>query len=197
MADHGGSVEGMVRVGTVSELKRSKNHMISTHVRAAGADAKSKPRAVLLALVNGHVHCLDRRCFHAGGPLDMGDIEELDGRTCIRCPWHRYAIDIETGDHVAEFHPIGADSAIYKRRHRCQRKHEARVDEKGGVWVRVGGGVAPATVQRQDKFASDRYAESSSSDDGNEEEPKTITLDLSSVVGGLSSASNPAGESEN
>lgn len=72
-----------------------------------------------------------------------------------------------------------------------------RVDEKGGVWVRVGGGVAPATVQRKDKFASDRYAESSSSDDGNEEEPKTITLDLSSVVGGLSSASNPAGESEN
>jgi len=35
-------------------------------------------------------------CFHAGGPLGIGDIEELlvddTPRSCIVCPWHFYKV---------------------------------------------------------------------------------------------------------
>lgn len=34
------------------------------------------------------LYCLDSVCFHAGGPLALGDVEELpDGRSCLKCPW--------------------------------------------------------------------------------------------------------------
>ena len=57
----------------------------------------------------------DSVCYHGGGPLAMGDIEEIPGdggdgggggggggggngsRTCVKCPWHSYLIDLETG----------------------------------------------------------------------------------------------------
>lgn len=28
----------------------------------------------------------------------IGDIEDVNGRACIVCPWHYYKIDVETGD---------------------------------------------------------------------------------------------------
>jgi len=37
---------------------------------------------------DGQLYCLDSVCFHAGGPLALGDIEELpDGKACLKCPW--------------------------------------------------------------------------------------------------------------
>lgn len=36
------------------------------------------------------VFCVDNLCYHNGGPLYMGDIEELKGgHVCIICPWHK------------------------------------------------------------------------------------------------------------
>jgi nitrite reductase/ring-hydroxylating ferredoxin subunit len=34
----------------------------------------------------------------AGGPLTAGDIEEVDGKACVSCPWHAYKVTIETGE---------------------------------------------------------------------------------------------------
>jgi hypothetical protein len=36
------------------------------------------------------VVCVDDKCYHNGGPLHQGDIEDFRGVTCIVCPWHRY-----------------------------------------------------------------------------------------------------------
>ena len=37
----------------------------------------------------------EARCPHAGGPLHLGDIEELpDGSLCLRCPSHRWAFSL-------------------------------------------------------------------------------------------------------
>lgn len=32
---------------------------------------------------------MDSVCSHMGGPLgEQGDIEDIEGSACIRCPWH-------------------------------------------------------------------------------------------------------------
>ena len=32
-----------------------------------------------------------------GGPLTIGDIEDVNGRECVRCPWHHYPVVLEDG----------------------------------------------------------------------------------------------------
>eukprot|EP00283_Hemiselmis_rufescens_P009936 CAMPEP_0173426760 /NCGR_PEP_ID=MMETSP1357-20121228/6141_1 /TAXON_ID=77926 /ORGANISM="Hemiselmis rufescens, Strain PCC563" /LENGTH=161 /DNA_ID=CAMNT_0014390477 /DNA_START=214 /DNA_END=699 /DNA_ORIENTATION=- len=48
--------------------------------------------------VEGKLFCMDSLCFHGGGPLTVGDIEEIDGKKCIDCPWHHYKVTIEGGE---------------------------------------------------------------------------------------------------
>ena len=43
-------------------------------------------------------YAIDAICFHAGGPLTLGDIEDVDGNPCIKCPWHHYLIKLDDGD---------------------------------------------------------------------------------------------------
>jgi nitrite reductase/ring-hydroxylating ferredoxin subunit len=77
-------------------------------------------RYVTLLRLEGKVYCIDSVCFHAGGPLvgshipylgscsvlqsrvltctlqraaqGVGDIEEVNGRACLVCPWHYYKV---------------------------------------------------------------------------------------------------------
>jgi len=44
------------------------------------------------------LHCIDSICFHAGGPLALGDIEDVDGNACLTCPWHFYKVSITDGN---------------------------------------------------------------------------------------------------
>lgn len=62
--------------------------------------------------------CMDSPCYHAAGPLGEGDlveVEDLAGKArsssasreippssilCIRCPWHRYLVSLNTGEEV-------------------------------------------------------------------------------------------------
>lgn len=34
----------------------------------------------------------------AGGPLGLGDIEDVNGHTCLVCPWHYYVVALENGE---------------------------------------------------------------------------------------------------
>ena len=36
-------------------------------------------------------------CTHLGGPLGEGTLEEVRGRTCVVCPWHGSAFDLDDG----------------------------------------------------------------------------------------------------
>lgn len=43
---------------------------------------------------------IDSICHHAGGPLTMGplqDIEELGNMRVVLCPWHRFMVSIDGG----------------------------------------------------------------------------------------------------
>ncbi|XP_051510031.1 Rieske domain-containing protein [Myxocyprinus asiaticus] len=55
-------------------------------------------RDILVLYHQGHFYAIDVRCYHSGGPLQQGDIEEFDGRPCIMCPWHKYKITLAEGE---------------------------------------------------------------------------------------------------
>jgi nitrite reductase/ring-hydroxylating ferredoxin subunit len=47
----------------------------------------------------GRLFCLDAACYHHGGPLAGGDIEETAAGGCVvLCPWHRYRIALGSGE---------------------------------------------------------------------------------------------------
>ena len=53
-----------------------------------------------LALTNidGNYTAMDNRCPHQGGPLGEGSIElGADGECWLRCPWHGWDFDPQTG----------------------------------------------------------------------------------------------------
>ncbi|XP_077991874.1 Rieske domain-containing protein-like [Glandiceps talaboti] len=55
-------------------------------------------RTLVIFYHNGDVFALDKYCYHAGGPLEVGDIEDIAGVSCIICPWHKYKISLATGE---------------------------------------------------------------------------------------------------
>lgn len=79
--------ESAVLVGKVEDFKASKR------IRTTVND-----REVVIFHHLGKFHALDLRCYHAGGPLHLGEIEDINGRACIVCPWHKYKIVLETGE---------------------------------------------------------------------------------------------------
>ncbi|KAL4623184.1 Rieske domain-containing protein-like [Arapaima gigas] len=55
-------------------------------------------RDVLVLYYNGVFHAMDMRCYHSGGPLQNGDIEEFNDKLCVVCPWHKYKITLLEGE---------------------------------------------------------------------------------------------------
>ncbi|XP_077386311.1 Rieske domain-containing protein [Festucalex cinctus] len=55
-------------------------------------------RDVLIIYHQGGFYALDYYCYHAGGKLETGDIEELGGTLCIICPKHKYKISLAKGE---------------------------------------------------------------------------------------------------
>ena len=53
---------------------------------------------VCMTHFEGTYTALDNRCPHQGGPLGEGSIEN----GWLRCPWHGWEFDLETGDMVAD-----------------------------------------------------------------------------------------------
>lgn len=58
----------------------------------------SSGRSVMLINVGGQVFCIDQACYHHGGPLLDGDIEDIGGRISVKCPWHGFQIELNTGE---------------------------------------------------------------------------------------------------
>ncbi|XP_069101791.1 uncharacterized protein [Argopecten irradians] len=76
-------------LGDVGHLKKLKCRRLYTE---EGDDL------VLVNIQDGkQFFVLDASCPHEGGPLDEGDIEDIDGRWVVLCPWHSYDYDLETG----------------------------------------------------------------------------------------------------
>ncbi|CAN9512437.1 unnamed protein product [Ophioblennius macclurei] len=55
-------------------------------------------RDVLIIHQRGVFYALDGYCYHAGGALQNGDIEDINGKLCIICPKHKYKISLADGE---------------------------------------------------------------------------------------------------
>jgi nitrite reductase/ring-hydroxylating ferredoxin subunit len=91
-------------------------------------------------------------CYHMGGPLDAGDIEDLglSSGPVVRCPWHSYKISLADGEGLYQTSP-----GVWKSKGRRQRVHAVRA-------VQVEGGKVQLQVRlltSGDEVASDSYNE--------------------------------------
>ncbi|KAL5020070.1 hypothetical protein ScPMuIL_002962 [Solemya velum] len=75
-------------VGEVALLKQKKCQRVFVE---EGED-------LVLLHTAGKFYAMEALCAHEGGPLDDGDIEDLDGRAVVVCPWHSFEFDLETGE---------------------------------------------------------------------------------------------------
>ncbi|XP_034389745.1 Rieske domain-containing protein [Cyclopterus lumpus] len=55
-------------------------------------------RDVLIISHQSGFYAIDSYCYHAGGELQNGDIEEIAGKLCIICPNHKYKISLAKGE---------------------------------------------------------------------------------------------------
>ena len=54
--------------------------------------------SMALTNIDGNYTAMDNRCPHQGGPLGEGSIEiGADGQCWLRCPWHGWDFDPQTG----------------------------------------------------------------------------------------------------
>eukprot|EP00965_Chrysotila_dentata_P225811 6195011-Pleurochrysis_carterae.AAC.4 len=67
-------------------------------------------RRVSVLRTDSGLHCMDSLCYHGAGPLTSGDIEEVNGRECIVCPWYIWCLLIYS------FAPAIVVSALPMRR---------------------------------------------------------------------------------
>lgn len=66
----------------------------SGRVKTVTADVHS----MALTNIDGEYTAMDNRCPHQGGPLGEGSIESgTDGQCWLRCPWHGWDFDPQTG----------------------------------------------------------------------------------------------------
>mmetsp|Transcript_7329 Transcript_7329/g.22575 ORF Transcript_7329/g.22575 Transcript_7329/m.22575 type:complete len:195 (+) Transcript_7329:44-628(+) len=114
-------------------------------------------RYVSLLRVRGQVYAIDSICYHAGGPLGAGDIEEIvvDSTRrvpCVRCPWHHYLLSLVDGEKWYSALERDADGKLVPagwKSSDCtlQRVHQVQ-ERRDGIYVRVSPGDA-----RSDKYA--------------------------------------------
>ena len=59
---------------------------------AAACSQESHGRKIMLVRSGAQVYATDAHCFHMGGHLWEGDIEDVDGHKCVVCPMHKYRV---------------------------------------------------------------------------------------------------------
>ncbi|KAL4613257.1 hypothetical protein GN956_G22579 [Arapaima gigas] len=60
--------------------------------------AEDGEHVVLVRMEDDRFWAMDSSCPHEGGPLELGDIEDLgNGKMVLVCPWHHFDFCLETG----------------------------------------------------------------------------------------------------
>ncbi|XP_039615304.1 Rieske domain-containing protein isoform X2 [Polypterus senegalus] len=113
-------------------------------------------REVVVFYHKGEFYAMDMRCYHAGGPLHLGDIEDIDGKVCIICPWHKYKITLTDGEGLYEACNPSDFSTKWCSKGVKQRTHLVHV-ENGNVYVTLSDLSSPID---SDYYQSEKFKES-------------------------------------
>ena len=112
--------------------------------------------SVLRGLDGRALYCIDAVCYHMGGPLTVGDIEEVNGHECVVCPWHHYSVTLETGAKLYQAMEFDAQTrklvpAGWKASEKRQRVHDVEQrGHAGAVWVRLTSNDECEEARRED-----------------------------------------------
>lgn len=58
------------------------------------------------------IHVLAARCAHLSGPLDEGEVTDIDGELCLTCPWHKSVFRVLDG--TVRHGPATADQPAFR-----------------------------------------------------------------------------------
>jgi len=58
---------------------------------------RDKPFDIFVLHRNSVIHAIQAACPHSGGPLDVGDIEQVNEKPCVVCPWHKIQFSLIDG----------------------------------------------------------------------------------------------------
>eukprot|EP00756_Hemistasia_phaeocysticola_P006045 Hpha_TRINITY_DN13645_c0_g2::TRINITY_DN13645_c0_g2_i1::g.122442::m.122442 len=108
---------------------------------------------VVFKLDDGSWAAMDNACYHHGGPLFLGDIEEVEGKQCVVCPWHRSKIALGTGE--ALYDALLDVDALKCETTQKQGGPRQRVHE---VVVRGEDAFVRLNEEPEETYCSDRYA---------------------------------------
>jgi nitrite reductase/ring-hydroxylating ferredoxin subunit len=113
------------RVALLSELRASGGRLLARLASGRGV-ALFLPGPGARA-----VFALDHACYHHGGPLVDGDIEDVPGvGACVLCPWHKYRIALASGEGFyvgVTFGAAGPPREELKSKGLRQRTHPCRL----------------------------------------------------------------------
>lgn len=88
----------------------------------------------------GRLHCIDSVCFHAGGPLALGEIEEIGTVACLVCPWHFAHVALHDGRKWYQAAQPGEDGKLqagqWESMGQRQRVHQVE-NRKGALYVKL------------------------------------------------------------
>ncbi len=137
-----------MRVAAVDELSRNGDRV---HVQLLDSDGR--PRHVSLINHHGDVFAVDSLCYHAGGPLGAGDIEDVGSFACLSCPWHLYKVTLQTGEKLYRSTTFADDGvslvpAGIKSAGKRQRTHST--EKRGDGWY--------VRLDLAGDFESDKFA---------------------------------------
>ncbi|XP_077570765.1 Rieske domain-containing protein-like [Stigmatopora nigra] len=116
----------------------------------------NEKREVLVVYRDGKFHAMDMRCYHAGGALENGDIEEFNGRVCIVCPWHKYKITLMEGEglYQAVDNPTVKPLKYHWRSKGVKQRVHKVTEVNGNVYVTLNDSKEPI---ESDYYQSDTY----------------------------------------
>ena len=105
------------------------------HVRVQG-------RFVTLFRRRGRLSAIDSICHHAGGPLTLGGLQDIEdlGVTVVLCPWHKFMVDVHLGTNAYQsLEMVGGKltKTGWKQGKMVQRTHAVMEDEMGALLVRL------------------------------------------------------------
>lgn len=133
-------------------------------------------RNIAVIFHDGRFYAFDNACYHHGGALLRGDIEDMGGHPCIVCPWHSYRITMDTGEGLyvgVDPDPGGKPSQAVKSKGRKQRVYPVSVEADGSVYVEFS---ASGPAIESDTYASMAIA--------NQEDPTCLPISGVGVANG-------------
>lgn len=98
--------------------------------------AKVNGRFITVFRQGESLHCIDSICHHAGGPLTLGPLKDIEDLavTVVLCPWHKFMVTIDKGLKAyqsVEFQDGKPINAGWKLGKVVQRPHRVFENEEG------------------------------------------------------------------